>query len=454
MALTTHRSELGYAPPLRVVSLVVLFVGVAAAMEFAAMVAGPDRDQAVYILVGEGMLRGQLPYVDLWDHKPPGVYALAAIASLAPGDTWPALWFLSVAATAGAGVVVARIKDVQTGLLLVIASAVVVSPGMPEAFALLPAVGALAAVLADRPLLGGVLAGVTLTISPQYLALPVALVVLKRDQWRPMLLGGSSVIAGALLALVASGTVRAAADALIHYNRAYLALDGAADFARAIRGWLIVLVPLATVAIIRIRPNRPNAALAVWAVLALGIAVGQGRMFTHYAGPIVPPLVLMSAGALSLGAGASMLALVALTPSGPAWPGVQGAQVTGEWVASNSAETDTLLVWGHEPMIYVHAGRVPAGRYLYLLPLTTPDYSSEATVAEWVDVLEAAPPDILVDAEAANPHWPEGKDFLRPPPPGAAGGRDLDFLEPFRTFVRHHYELVHEVEGRAIYRLR
>src|SRR5689334_10365233 len=38
------------------------------------------RDQGIYALVGEGILRGQVPYRDLWDFKPPGVFLVYAFA--------------------------------------------------------------------------------------------------------------------------------------------------------------------------------------------------------------------------------------------------------------------------------------------------------------------------------------------------------------------------------------
>lgn len=36
------------------------------------------RDQGIYALVGEGLLHGQLPYRDLWDFKPPGIFFVYA----------------------------------------------------------------------------------------------------------------------------------------------------------------------------------------------------------------------------------------------------------------------------------------------------------------------------------------------------------------------------------------
>lgn len=38
------------------------------------------RDQGIYSLVGEGILRGQAPYEELWDFKPPGVFFVYALA--------------------------------------------------------------------------------------------------------------------------------------------------------------------------------------------------------------------------------------------------------------------------------------------------------------------------------------------------------------------------------------
>lgn len=38
------------------------------------------RDQGIYALVGEGLLNGQLPYRDLWDFKPPGIFFIYGIA--------------------------------------------------------------------------------------------------------------------------------------------------------------------------------------------------------------------------------------------------------------------------------------------------------------------------------------------------------------------------------------
>jgi hypothetical protein len=122
-------------------------------------------------------------------------------------------------------------------------------------------------------------------------------------------------------------------------------------------------------------------------------------------------------------------------------------------VQARTRPDETILVWGVDASIYVAADRAPAGRYLYDLPLVTHSYATPALIKAWVARLAAAPPSFIVDSEAANDYWAEDADFLRPPPPGAAGGRDLDLLDPLRDFVRKDYVFVIEIEGRKIYEL-
>src|ERR1700691_4579104 len=37
------------------------------------------RDQATFCVIGQGLLRGQLLYRDLWDNKPPGIFYIYAL---------------------------------------------------------------------------------------------------------------------------------------------------------------------------------------------------------------------------------------------------------------------------------------------------------------------------------------------------------------------------------------
>lgn len=89
-------------------------------MRSAAVRLGPWHDGAIFGVVGEAVSRGDMPYLDVWDHKPPGNYLVAALATLAPGPTWTALWSLSVAATVVTGLAVRHVTDTAVGPLAVI----------------------------------------------------------------------------------------------------------------------------------------------------------------------------------------------------------------------------------------------------------------------------------------------------------------------------------------------
>ena len=55
-----------------------------------------DIDSGVYSYAGTRILKGELPYRDFWDHKPPGVHYLNALAFRLLGITPWALWWLGL----------------------------------------------------------------------------------------------------------------------------------------------------------------------------------------------------------------------------------------------------------------------------------------------------------------------------------------------------------------------
>ena len=55
-----------------------------------------EADSGVYAYVGSSILDGQLPYRDVWEHKPPIGFYLNALALLAFGHTPWAIWWFNV----------------------------------------------------------------------------------------------------------------------------------------------------------------------------------------------------------------------------------------------------------------------------------------------------------------------------------------------------------------------
>jgi hypothetical protein len=59
------------------------------------------RDQGIYALVGEGILQGRMPYRDLWDFKPPGIFFVHALGQALFGKQMFAVRLLEVLALLG-----------------------------------------------------------------------------------------------------------------------------------------------------------------------------------------------------------------------------------------------------------------------------------------------------------------------------------------------------------------
>ncbi len=54
------------------------------------------RDQSIYALIGDGVLAGQMPYRDLWDFKPPGIFFVYALAQALFGKSMAAVRLVEV----------------------------------------------------------------------------------------------------------------------------------------------------------------------------------------------------------------------------------------------------------------------------------------------------------------------------------------------------------------------
>jgi hypothetical protein len=275
-------------------------------------------------------------------------------------------------------------------------------------------------------------------------------------------LGIGTVIVVVVATLALLGVLPAAVDAVVVYNRFYLGSDRTGDLPTAFTHIAVALLPLgiATPLLTLRRPDRADGAAAAWILVAVVFLGTQGRLWGHYVIPLAIPLAILARGATQrrfatpVIAFATVLAVMAsfaiATGEAPSHRGRIGSEI-GRWVQAHTRPNETILVWGVDASIYVAADRAQAGRFLYDLPLVTHGYATPALIKAWVAQLAAAPPSFIVDSEAANDYWAEDADFLRPPPPGAGGGRDLDLLDPLRDFVRKNYVFVIEIDGRKIY---
>lgn len=464
--------------------------------------AGPSLDAAVFGLVGRQMTNGAVPYVDAWDHKPPGVHLVHAVADLLPGlDQWGWTWLLTLVVTcATSWLLVEILRTIVPTPVAVIAGlgatlglghiALSLGGGMSESFAVLPATAGLALALrpgttAARPAGVGMLVSLAVLISPQLAPAGVAaLTFLVRSGGMRivMFLAGTAAPALGLLAWLATvGALPAFADALVAYNAAYRAATGPG---LGLLPWVVLLLVglLAPALAGALALRRGSGAVRrigmgslAWIVVAVLLVALQGRLYAHYAIGLVIPITSLAAigvadGAARIrarplrfaaaGVGIGLVALSLVVGAAAARMELAvieainlRAAALAAWAQREGVGNQPMLVWGNAPQVYLDSAGFPATRYGYLYPLTTPGYSTVATIAEELGRLEATPPSLIIDAGSDAPGEPGFLPLLADRPV-ATDGRDLDLLDPLRDFVAERYELIETVEGWPVYRLR
>jgi len=485
--------------------------GVAFLLLLPGLLFGPSQDAAVYAAVATRLRAGAALYAEAWDHKPPGAYLIdaGAQAALPWFGPWVPIWIASWLAVAAAGLLTGWTLrrmgyDVLVqgagGLFVVAALAlppIALGGGHTEHFALVPV--AVAFTLAafgsrNRSFLGaGILLGLGLATSLQVVPAVIAVVGVAWMRPAPRYLRLSLIAAGlsallvvTLAALAAGGLLPDAWDAVVRYSAAYRAMNlqvhgpvfsgalGAGILASA-----VVMIPVGLGILAGLRAPASTRVACIGCILWLAAGAGwigfQGRIEGHYVALVVFPVgILLALGIQQLREqlaarprswlifGIPLLVLgivsgvVVTRASTVVWDELKAingsASAVAEAIRSSSSDTDTVFVWGNRPQIYFLADRLPASRYLYLAPLTTPGYSSPEQIQEVLTSWEAAAPAFIVDAGSPGPGI-AGLPPLLIERPLAAYGRDYDVLDPLREFVRGRYVLLGVFEGWPVYEL-
>lgn len=478
---------------------------------------GPSLDAAVFSLVGDRLAAGELPYAQVFDHKPPGLYLLIGLGDVVGGPlgAWRISWLLSAAAATVTGLLVAdtlrmqgwrRLAWLSGGLstALLASFPLALGGGMGETVAVVPATAALrlAAVGATgsaRSFAVGALAAAAAAISLQAVPVTAAVLIVAALHARHggrsrverglgtawILVGAASATSLLIVLMGTAGATAAAARAVIGYNRAFAGLAAADDplLGQATHA-LLVISPLLVPAVLGLRATlgnpirRPLAIGAMsWVVLASALIVAMGRLELHYVALLVPPLALlapagfafrrrgthtqMARGAMVAGlllAAAAVSVFVSTTETAMAMDAraaqADRSQTVGRWLQRNTAAGSDIFVWGNAPSVYLDADRAPASEFVYLLPLTTPGFATRDLVASIVERWQARPPAAVIDAGSSSPGAAGLPPLLVDRPILPLDGRDLDILEPLRAFVREHYVQGATVDGWPIYVLR
>ena len=294
-------------------------------------------DEQYYLLVGDRMLHGMLPYVDIWDRKPIGLFAIYAAIRLLPGNgivAYQVVALLFAAATAYVVDRMARRVGASRGTALVMGAAYLIwlpllsgrGGQSPVFYDLFVAIAVLLSLrlpmLATERRVGAVIANgavaclfaglaiqtkYTPAVEGAYVGV-VHLLYLRRAGARWGLVGASAAL------WVAIGVAPTAIVVAVYYAKgpAVFAAFWFANFssillrhgypagkiAMRLLGTWAQLSPLAIAAgvAIRIGPRGGARGIAVgWLAAALVGYAMIGAFFDHYALPLVAPLCVAAA---------------------------------------------------------------------------------------------------------------------------------------------------------------
>lgn len=294
-----------------------------------------ERDEGVYATIAQGLLRGEMPYRDLFDNKPPLVYLWYAISFSLFGESVYAPRIVAAASLGVTAVLLyhqARLALPQ-GAAYAAAILFAISTGLPwvalhantEAYMLLPLMGSLLAFTHGMKeeklkwfLIAGLLAGLAMMTKQvamwNLLALAMVALIWHRrtaeNSWQAIA-PTFWMFAGALISLsivalpfALTGSLDDFLYANLSYNWVYVNfLSWAERFANLGYGMLFfcaiaapfVAGALAGLVIVwRKRAVATDYVLILWAIAsAIGVASG-GRFFPHYFLQLMPSLAVLT----------------------------------------------------------------------------------------------------------------------------------------------------------------
>ncbi len=328
-------AELALPPRRFAVSPALAWVGVVfAALAWTALVRLPlwrmdGLDDAFYVEVARLWTRGLPPYLTVYDVKPPGFFALLAIAETALGPTLDALHALAVVCDAATAVALLMLGR-RFGAPAVGVAAALVYPLLSElvtandAYCPLAALTTFAfvAALSRRPLVARTLAAglligaagaVKQTAGFEALALIAVLVGAPEAEGRRLRVAAAFIVAAAVapLAFLAYFAAEGGAGALVadavvgallrpaSASEGLTFLDGLGRFFLLQKSAMVVFA-LACLALLRRRalaaalPDAPLVTLVLWFAAATASVVAQRSIAVTYLGPTLAPGLLLA----------------------------------------------------------------------------------------------------------------------------------------------------------------
>lgn len=354
------------------------------------------------------ILHGKIPYRDFWFDKPP----LAPLVYLLWGANggWPlrlagalyvaaAAWLLYRFASTKWG---EREGLLAAGLCVFFLTFGVPSAVMalaPDLLMLVPHVAAVYLSWRGRPLAAGLAAGVAVLLNTKGLFVLAACLVFAGGAWKRVAVGFALPNLVMLGALGAVGALSGYFEQVWRwgwlYSRDTFVASPIFEGMKRTANWAGFHATLVLGAAVYFRRGQDAEArrFALWALIALAAVAAGWRFFPRYYFHLLPVMILVGARGLALlgrraALAALLLLLVPLVRFGPryvmlasdliagrehAWRDAamyQSSRRAARIIRAHARPTDTLLVWGYRPDIFVETRLAAGAPFLDSQPLT------------------------------------------------------------------------------------
>lgn len=448
----------------------IVVVGLGAAVVAAVMLPWlPGRDQGIEAATALAILRGAVPYRDVWNHNLPGGFLSLAMAFALVGKSPVTIRFLdvlSLAIAAGATASLGQRVAPRLGWLLAPTVLVLsyVGHGDPwntaqrDGYLLPLGAAALALVVSSqRPrtaLAAGVLVGVAALFKPGGLIIIAPILALTRGRARLLTVAGAAAPA-LLLAFYLAGTGATGSflECVVSFNRTYArhfeAFQGRQDASLwKMFGHFVLGRPelwLAIPGAIQLRRSSLRTPLLLYLAAGLASAMFQAGLYPYHLLPLLAPIAVLSAGVMralpSAGRVRTWLIWAAvaglLAPSGYRWTGHAWQAVRVATGATTPAQRrsalrtpdfryadiaqlslilrertepgEPVLVWGIDPLVHFLSQRAPVTRFPTDLPLRT-DGIADSVRPEFLRQLSGRWPRFVAIQKADVVPWMTGNN--------------------------------------------
>jgi 4-amino-4-deoxy-L-arabinose transferase-like glycosyltransferase len=428
------------------------------------------RDQGVFLYMAWRILNGEVPYRDVWDHKPPLIYLINTLGlALTPDSRW-GVWLIELVLLTIATLLAYRILKEAFGPLPALSTLVITLVSLTFAmqsgnhateYALLFQFGCLLLAMSAvdrgawfwRGYAIGALSGLIFLTKQNCVGVALAIVIylvavrLRARAYRKILrellslfLGGSTVLAVAVILFARFGALPQFIDAAFTYNFAYAGSSSlTSHLTSIIRGfellsesWLTQFAFIGVTAAVILVVFRGDFLQRAMPLLVIGLIalpiellfIGvTGNSYPHYYVTLLPVFSIFSAlavhtlllGVTQIRPGraiqtafiAALVGIFALTQLRHYRNTFTTYRLVGHpeaiaYVEERTSRDDTVLLWGAETAVNFFSGRRSPTEYVYQYPLFTEGYTNDQMVEAFLEDILENKPRLIIDAQDAT----------------------------------------------------